>query len=135
VRVFLDTNVLVSAFATRGLCADVLRVVLTEHELVTSEPVLEELSRVLVQKLRLPPNIVDELVALMRRHEVLGLPQELPSLPVQDTDDLVVIGSALNGSVDVFVTGDQELLALNPEQIDLRIISPRDFWTQLANPP
>lgn len=26
-RVFLDTNVLVSALATRGLCADVLRIV------------------------------------------------------------------------------------------------------------
>ena len=31
-RVFLDTNVQVSAFATRGLCADVLRLVLAEHE-------------------------------------------------------------------------------------------------------
>jgi len=28
VRVFLDTNVLVAAFATRGLCADLMRVVL-----------------------------------------------------------------------------------------------------------
>ena len=34
VRVFLDTNVLVAAFATRGLCADVVRTVLAEHELV-----------------------------------------------------------------------------------------------------
>lgn len=31
-RVFLDTNVLVSAFATRGLSADVFRLVLAEHE-------------------------------------------------------------------------------------------------------
>ena len=30
-------NVLVSAFATRGVCADVLRVVLAEHTLVTGE--------------------------------------------------------------------------------------------------
>jgi hypothetical protein len=34
VRVCLDTNVLVAAFATRGLCADVLRTVIAEHELV-----------------------------------------------------------------------------------------------------
>jgi len=32
VRVFFDTNVLVSAFATRGLSADLLRLVLTEHD-------------------------------------------------------------------------------------------------------
>ena len=35
-KVLLDTNVLVSAFATRGLCADVLRLVLTEHEMVVA---------------------------------------------------------------------------------------------------
>jgi len=47
VRVFLDTNVLVSAFATRGVCADLVRFVLAEHTLVTSEVVLRELRRVL----------------------------------------------------------------------------------------
>jgi hypothetical protein len=36
-----DANILVSAFATRGVCADVLRVVLT---FVTSEVVLRELT-------------------------------------------------------------------------------------------
>jgi len=37
VKVFLDTNVLVSALATRGLCADLLRKVLTEHELLVGK--------------------------------------------------------------------------------------------------
>ena len=49
-RVFLDTNVLVSAFATRGLCADVLRLILAEHTLVTGEVVLRELRRALWQQ-------------------------------------------------------------------------------------
>jgi uncharacterized protein len=33
-RVYLDTNVLVSAFASRGLCAELFEVVLLEHNLV-----------------------------------------------------------------------------------------------------
>ena len=41
-RVFVDTNVLVAAVATRGLCADVLRAVLASHELVVSQQVLAE---------------------------------------------------------------------------------------------
>ena len=41
-RVFLDTNVLASAFGTRGLCADVLRLIMAEHELITGEVVVEE---------------------------------------------------------------------------------------------
>jgi len=39
VKVFLDTNILVSGVATRGLCADVIRLVLAEHELITGEVV------------------------------------------------------------------------------------------------
>ena len=46
-RVFFDTNVLVSAFLARGLCADLLRLVLTEHTLVTSEVVLAGLESML----------------------------------------------------------------------------------------
>ena len=51
-KVFLDTNVLVSGFATRGLCADVIRLVLAEHELLTAEVVLDEVRRVLLRKIR-----------------------------------------------------------------------------------
>mgnify|MGYP002814035003 CR=1 FL=1 len=57
-RVFLDTNVLVSAFATRGMCADVLRVVLAEHTLITREVVLRELSRVLRTRIGMPSRLV-----------------------------------------------------------------------------
>ena len=42
-KVFLDTNVLVSGFATRGLSADVIRHVMAKHELITAEVVLDEL--------------------------------------------------------------------------------------------
>ncbi len=42
-RVFLDTNVLVSAFAARGICADLLELVLLEHDLIIGRHVLGEL--------------------------------------------------------------------------------------------
>ena len=44
-RVALDTNVLASAIGTRGLCADVLRVVVLEHELILGEHMLAELRK------------------------------------------------------------------------------------------
>jgi len=61
VRVFLDTNVLVAAFATRGLCADLLRAVLAEHELLSSATVVEELTRTLDEKIRVPEATVREI--------------------------------------------------------------------------
>jgi hypothetical protein len=44
-RALLNTNVIVSAATTRGLCADVFRSVLAGHELVTCARVLEEVQR------------------------------------------------------------------------------------------
>ena len=54
-RVYLGTNVLVAAYATRGLCADVLHTVVAEHQLVIGEAALAEARRVLRQKIRLSP--------------------------------------------------------------------------------
>jgi predicted nucleic acid-binding protein len=58
VRVFLDTNVLVAAFATRGLCADVFRLVLVEHELLVPPALIEEVTRTLTRKIRVPDQVV-----------------------------------------------------------------------------
>ena len=46
-RVFLDTNVLVSAFASRGLCAEVLELVLLDHDLILGRNVLREFEKAL----------------------------------------------------------------------------------------
>ena len=48
-RILLDTNVLVAAFATRGLCLDILQLVLAEHRLVFGETIVEELERILAE--------------------------------------------------------------------------------------
>ena len=46
-KVFFDANVLMAAFATRGLCADLFAHVLLEHELIVGEIVLDELRDVI----------------------------------------------------------------------------------------
>ena len=51
-RILLDTNVLVAAFATRGFCLDILQLVLAEHRLVVGRTIVEELERILAEKLR-----------------------------------------------------------------------------------
>ena len=79
-RIFPDTNVLASAFGTRGLCADVLRLILDEHELVTGEVAIDELRRVLAKKFRLPLPAIDEIEALLRNHQVVPGPVNVPNL-------------------------------------------------------
>jgi len=127
VRVFLDTNVLVSAFATRGICADVLRVVLAEHTLVTSEVVLREATRVFRARIQLPGRTVDEIEAFLREHEVAARPAAPSTLPIRDEDDRWVLASAIEAKADVIVTGDRDLLDVAAES-PIRIVDPRGFW-------
>ena len=131
-RVFLDTNVLVSAFATRGLCADVLRVVLAEHTLVTGEVVLLELRRVLRKRIGLPQAAVDEIEQLLREHEVAPKPKVRAAIPRNDPDDQWVMASAIESRVDVLVTGDRDILDVAADT-SIKILDPRGFWKLVSN--
>ncbi len=64
-KVFVDTNVLVAAYATRGLCSDLLRLILAQHELVVSRQVLAELERALRDKIGLPEALIAEILATL----------------------------------------------------------------------
>lgn len=126
-RVYLDTNVLVSAFATRGLCADVVRVVLTEHELVTGEVNLRELVRVLRDRMKVPAATVRAVEALLREQTVVPRPTVPPSTPVRDPDDALVLASAEAAGAAVLVTGDHDLLEV-ADRTTIPIVDPRGFW-------
>jgi putative PIN family toxin of toxin-antitoxin system len=128
VRVFLDTNVLVSAFATRGLCADVFRHIVAEHSLVTGEVVLKELRRVLRTRIRLPIRTIDAIEDFLREQEVVPRPDKAANIALRDPDDKWILASALAAKVDVLVTGDRDLLDLGPDA-PIRILDPRGFWT------
>jgi len=130
VKVFLDTNVLVAAFATRGLCADLLRVVLTKHELVLGQIVLVELERVMREKLRVPEAVIAAALELLREYPVTAVSEPLPRPKCRDKDDAVVLASAVAAGADVLVTGDRDLLVL-AGKTSLRILDPRGVWSLL----
>jgi putative PIN family toxin of toxin-antitoxin system len=129
VKVFLDTNVVVSAVATRGLCADLLQVILAEHELVLGETVLAEVPRVLHRKLRVPPDTVAELEAYLRKQAVVATAPEARAIKGRDTADAAVVGEAVGSGAEALVTGDRDLLDL--PRPPLRIVSPRGLWELL----
>ena len=130
-RVFLDTNVLVSAFATRGLSADVFRLVLAEHELIVGQIVLDELSRVLRKKIGLPESAVGEALTTVEEHRVVPTAEADPGVEVADSPDARVLATALAARADVLVTGDRDLLSVNDRVEELRILDPRGFWEEL----
>ena len=129
-KVFLDTNVLASAAATRGLCADVLREVLASHELFISDQVLAELRRVLRLKFGVIQDLIDDFIWLLEQDSVPAQPAKVPRIELKDRDDLAIVGAAVSAGVEVLVTGDKELLDLG-RIVNLEILSPRQFWERL----
>lgn len=129
-RVFLDTNVLVSAFASRGLCADLLELVLLEHDLVVGRNVLNELRRALRDKIKLPAARSSEIVEFVAGEAVTVIEAAKPAVASVDPDDARVLGEAREGRVQLFVTGDAALLKLGAVE-GLAIVSPRQFWEAL----
>jgi uncharacterized protein len=130
VRVCLDTNVLVAAFATRGLCADVLRTVLAEHDLVIGDVILAELRRVLTIKFKVPADRMDSIEAVFAPFPCVPKPAVSGLGSIGDPADRWVFATATAGDADVLVTGDQDLLAVRKES-PLLILEPRAFWELL----
>jgi len=129
-RVFLDTNVLVSAAATRGLCADVLREVFASHELIISDYIIEELKGVLANKFGVPQDMIAEYIWLLHQDSVVVRESDPPSVRLKDESDIPILGAAIEAKADVLVTGDLELQGLGKIG-GLHILSPRGFWEEL----
>ncbi len=133
-RVFLDTNVLVSAVATRGLCADILREILVSHQLVVSASLIAELKNILHTKIGIPQEIISDFVEVLTQDSIFSENTKLTNIGINDEDDILILSSALNGNGELFVTGDKELLELGKIQ-SMRIVTPRKFWETLKTQP
>jgi uncharacterized protein len=125
VRVVLDTNVLIAAVVSDGLCRDLVRVRVLPHTIVTSEPLLRELRSTSRNKFAVDP---DELPLLRQLHEEAEIvaPVRLDERVCRDKGDDMVLASAIAGKADVIVTGDEDLLVLKKFR-GIKILSPRQF--------
>jgi uncharacterized protein len=117
VRIFFDTNGLVDAFLARGLCADLLRLVLRD---------------VLSRKGRLPPAQIEAMETFLRDQPIAARPGQTLRLDLVDADDEWVLASAVLAEADLVVTGDQGVLACTT--CPLPLLTPRACWQQLRGP-
>jgi putative PIN family toxin of toxin-antitoxin system len=116
-RVVLDTNVLISGVLSRtSTTARCVDHVVEEAQLIASVATLRELAATLLSAK------FDRFVARERREslldrlapiiEIVEIVQEFHVC--QDPDDDKFLDLAVNGRVDVLVSGDADLLALHP---------------------
>jgi putative PIN family toxin of toxin-antitoxin system len=129
-KVLLDTNVIIAAFAARGLSADVLELCLSGHTVIASEYILSEVREKLTGKIALPSSIADDIIAYLREYSILAVPLPVTDVECRDKEDLPVLGTALAGHADYLITGDKDLLVLERYK-NIPIVTPRQFWELL----
>lgn len=124
-RVFLDTNIWISAFTASGLCEELLSACLERHEVLTSRLVWQEIEGVLGRKLSPAPE-TRKLI-----EELWNAAESVPDLPPAAGDnDMRLLHAAAAAGARYFVTGDRELLDRG-KLGETAIVSPRTCWEAL----
>lgn len=135
-RLFLDTNVLVSAVLfPKSPVAQFLERAIEHHTIVISSFVIEELYGVFDEKFS--DHIVDlEAFLSELSYELIHFPRyvDRSQYPyVRDEDDLPIIASAIIGDCDYLITGDKDILAVGLERPV--VLTPGEFQRlDLENP-
>ena len=129
-KVFLDTNVLVAAFVTRGLCRDLLAQVIWTQELVLGSLVVAEATRILPVKLGVADAFVTRRLAVLADYYVDCPAAEEIDVEVRDPNDVEIVRCAVACRADVLVSGDRDLLEA---ALPIRVLSPRELWQTLRH--
>ena len=124
-KVFLDTNVWLSATVFAGLCEAILIECHQRDWLLTTKLVQSEAHEVLGRKF---PHLPQSLALFDAIWSEATCVQDLDE-PADDNDVRLVRAANLAGS-DVFVTGDKRVLTWGREG-NTQILSPRDAWMLL----
>lgn len=123
----VDTNVLISllVFSSKKM-NQMMECIFTEHQLVLSSYIVEELKDVVRRKFVGKTGVVDTLLAKMN-YEYVYTPDILDEalFEIRDVKDYPVLYTAILEDVDIFVTGDNDFSDVNLEKPE--ILTPTEF--------
>ena len=129
-KVVFDSNVLIAAFITQGLCHAVFEQCLSDHQIYVSDTLLKELTEKLDRKLHVSEKKLTEVQDVLKKHAHKHIPVEIDPIVCRDPKDLHVLGLAVAAESDALITGDHDLLVIKKFR-GIPILSPREFYTFL----
>ncbi len=131
-RVVADTNVLISALLFGGVSDQVFLAGLRgEIQLVTSDPLLKELERILKNKFKLDVQWVRGVIEEVRNvAEVVEVSSHINVISHPE-DDNRVLECAVDGKADFIVTGDTKHILPLKEFRGIKILTPSEFIKRL----
>jgi putative PIN family toxin of toxin-antitoxin system len=127
VRIMVDANILVSAILLDSKrMEELFEAIFERHTLVVASYTIEELFEVAERKFPDRENIIDNALERLP-YEMVYTPKEMEKniFDVRDPDDYPVLYTAIKENVDIFITGDRDLLDVNIQNPE--IVSPAQF--------
>lgn len=127
-RIVLDSSVLIAAHITRaGVCAELLGDVLMQHQLFTSQFILDEVVRKLSEKFDFPASAIQTITHFLGQAAAKVEPAPVPGNLCRDPEDIPVPGTAVAAEAKLLITVDKDLLAVG-EYSGVTIVKPGAFW-------
>lgn len=128
-KVFLDTNVIISAFITHGHATELMEYCLINHKIYTSDLIIKEVKKNLKTKFVYSDEGISEVINFIKSNFInVGKYKKLQETISRDVDDDKVLAAAVFENVDCIVTGDKDLLIIKNYK-NISILSPGDFWS------
>jgi putative PIN family toxin of toxin-antitoxin system len=131
-RLVLDSNVIIAAFATRGLCHALFEYCLENHDVISCEEILGEVREAILGKIKAPEEVAGQIESYLRNSAELVRPAAVDIPELEDRSDLPVLGAAVSSGPDYLVTGDGGLLMLR-KIAGTEIVSLRTFWEKMKS--
>jgi len=131
VKVFVDTNVWLSARLHAGLCARLLEALIEAGaELLLDERVRDEFQRIAKDKFAVDDGLLARTMVFFDDYATLVPAAHEPVASVPDPDDALIVAAALAAAADWFVSGDRDLLACDCPG-PLLLLAPREALQRL----
>ena len=108
-------------------CSRPRRPLILHRELVTSEFILEELCRKLIEKFGFPAREADQVAAFLRRAAIVVIPADLPAEVCRDPIDVPVLSTAVGGECSLLISVDRDLLDMQTFD-EIPIVRPGEYW-------
>ncbi|PKL39005.1 MAG: putative toxin-antitoxin system toxin component, PIN family [Spirochaetae bacterium HGW-Spirochaetae-1] len=126
-KIVLDSNIIIAAFSTRGMCSAVFELSVEKYEVLISTQILGEVTKNLEKKFKMPDRNIRQIVDYLKEFCILSEYTRIPESVSRDKDDDGIISLAYHNAAKFIVTGDKDLLMIKKYKA-VQIVTPREFW-------
>lgn len=129
-RVFFDTNIFISAYFWSGNERNLVKILKKNIKYYTSQQVLDEIKKVLMEKFNVSINDVDRYISKIVSQYIIASPDFKSQVVVRDEEDTNILKSALSVNCTYLLTGDKDLLTLKKVR-NTRILTSTELIKEL----